>query len=117
MWRDTSPTTDLSTLGMQAPSPSWEHRAHWALTNSLALLMPGPVLSPWRRLGSDRVEGHSADTEAGETDRYREAGKPMLEVQQPSLLEASGGVRRGSQESQHSPWYGLEASQGGLNKK
>ena len=57
--------------------------------------MPGPVLSPWRRLGSDRVEGHSADTEAGETDRYREAGKPMLEVQQPSLLEASGVMERG----------------------
>ncbi|KAI4572887.1 hypothetical protein MJG53_012725 [Ovis ammon polii x Ovis aries] len=69
VWRDTTPTTDLSTLGLQAPSPSWEHRAHWALTYSLALLMPGPVLSPWRRLGSDRVEGHSADTEAGETDR------------------------------------------------
>lgn len=105
MWRDTTPMTNLSTLGMQAPSPSWEHRAHRALTYSLALLMPGPVLSPGRRLSSDRVEGHSADSEAGERDSYREAGKPVLKVQQPSLLEASGGVRRGSQESQHSPWY------------
>lgn len=117
MWRDTTPMTSLSTLGMQAPSPSWEHRAHRALTYLLALLMPGPVLSPGRRLGSDQVEGHSADTEAGERDSYREAGKPVLEVQQPSLLEASGGVKRGSQESQHSPWYGLEVSQGGPNKK
>ena len=72
--------TNLSTLGMQAPSPSWEHRAHRALTYSLALLMPGPVLSPGRRLGSDPVEGHSADSEAGERDSYREAGKPVLKV-------------------------------------
>ena len=117
MWRDTTPTASLSTLGMQAPSPSWQHRAHRALTYSLALLMPGPVLSPGRRLGSDRVEGHSADPEAGETDRCREAGSPELEVQQPNLLEASGRVRRGSQVSQHFPWCGLEASQGGPNEK
>lgn len=117
MWRDTTRTASLSTLGTRAPSPSWKHRAHRALTYLLALLTPGPVLSPGRRLGSDRVEGYSADPEAGETDRYREAGRPVLEVQQPSLLEASGGVRRGSQESQHFPWCGLEASQGGSNEK